>query len=262
MKNAGTKLLLLLALLVCAPAAAQDFAAAGRHFAAAQDAFSQGRFVEAAREFQATYDITRDPVLLFNVGESRERAGDAAGALKSYQAYLAAQPAATDRAEVEKRVARLKAQQAAGPAQVPKEAEQAQGEGGSIPSEKKPPEPERASVLRTAAWSTVAVTVALLTAGAVLGLSAQNRADELHRRATLLEAGQVPPVYDQSQREVYTSLLSDGHTYNDAAIACFTLAGVGAAASAVLFLLDRRHRPARTSVRMVPGRAAALAWSF
>src|SRR5207244_12795144 len=85
-------------------ALAQDFAAAGRHFAAAQEAFGQSKFAQAAQEYQAAYDITHDPVLLFNIGESWQRAGDGPKALRSHRAYLAAQPTASDRPEVERRL--------------------------------------------------------------------------------------------------------------------------------------------------------------
>ena len=94
------------------PVLAQDYAAAGRHFAAAQDAFAQGNYKEAAQQYQASYDITQDPALLFNIGESWQRAGDLGRARDSYQAYLKAQPSAADRAEVEQR---LKAIEAAAP---------------------------------------------------------------------------------------------------------------------------------------------------
>ncbi|HRI18960.1 MAG TPA: hypothetical protein PL196_10590, partial [Burkholderiaceae bacterium] len=82
----------------------QDFAAAGQHFASAQDAFAQGQFELAAKEFQIAYDITRDPAMLLNIGESWQRAGNGKKALEGYRAYLAAQPQAPDRAEVEGRI--------------------------------------------------------------------------------------------------------------------------------------------------------------
>src|SRR5262249_6749752 len=91
-------------LALCASARAQDFEAAGKHFSAAQEAFGARHFKTAATEFQAAYQITKDPVLLYNVGESWEKAGDGHQAVASYKAYLKEQPAAQDKAEVQRRI--------------------------------------------------------------------------------------------------------------------------------------------------------------
>ncbi len=268
--------LLVLCLLSGRTARCQDFAAAGRHFAAAQDAFAQGHFSQAAQEYQATFDITQDPGLLFNIAESWQRAGENRKAVAGYKAYLLAQPGASDRPEVEKRLRELEAtvgttppektETPAGVAPAPaarKPAAPATNEGGLSAL---PPQTS-AGPYRTAAWITNAGAVAKVTAGAVLGLAAQSRADEIHRRATLIQGGQIPPVYDASQADAYESLLSDGRTYNSAAIACFSVAGAVAVASTVLFILDQRHRresktqAAKLSLRPHPGLLSA-GWSF
>src|SRR6185312_16130232 len=87
-----------------ATAWAQDFEAAGKHFSAAQEAFGARHYKTAATEFQAAYAITKDPVLLYNVAESWEKAGDGHQAVANYKAYLKEQPAAQDKAEVQKRI--------------------------------------------------------------------------------------------------------------------------------------------------------------
>ncbi|HEX8951901.1 MAG TPA: hypothetical protein VF945_08650, partial [Polyangia bacterium] len=92
-----------------ATAWAQDFEAAGRHFSAAQEAFGAKHFKTAAGEFEAAYAITKDPVLLYNVGESYEKSGDGHKAVASYKAYLKEQPTAQDRAEVQKRIKSIEA---------------------------------------------------------------------------------------------------------------------------------------------------------
>ncbi len=81
-------------LLLPATASAQDFEAAAKHFGAAQDAFAKQHFHAAAAEFQLAYDITKDPVLLFNIGEAWQKAGEGRKAVASYKAYLKAQPGA------------------------------------------------------------------------------------------------------------------------------------------------------------------------
>src|SRR5215813_6824736 len=99
-------LLLSLAVLSCTAttARAQDFEAAGKHFSAAQDAFGKKHFKTAAAEFEAAYGISKDPVLLFNIGESWEKAGDGKKAVQGYKQYLAANSEAQDKAEVDKRI--------------------------------------------------------------------------------------------------------------------------------------------------------------
>lgn len=305
-------------------ACAQDFAAAGAHFEAAQQAFSAGKFKLAADEFQAAYSITKDPALLFNIGESWQRAGEAKKALDSYRSYLKEQPSATDRAEVESRIQALEAALAppasptpsptaapttqapaagtppAGPAAqspgtataaptssapnpaapapaptagspsapAPGPGEQAPAAATLTPPPAKteppaaaaptpqitPPEP-KASKLRTAAWVSVASAVAVATAGAIVGLGAQNRADELRRRTTLL-VGDQPPVYDDSQRDAYETLQSDGRAYSTASIALLSVAGAAAVTGGVLFIADylqgKKSPEAKPKVALVP----------
>src|SRR5262245_51745064 len=97
----------LLVLAVAAPAWAQDFEAAGKHFAQAQELYGKGKYAQAATEFQAAYDITKDPLLLFNMGEAYEKAKDWNNAVKSFRRYIVEAPAAADRPQVEKRLAAL-----------------------------------------------------------------------------------------------------------------------------------------------------------
>lgn len=266
------------------PAQAQDYAAAGAHTSAAQDAFAAGKFELAAKEFQAAYDITRDPALLVSIGESWQRAGSGQKALSAYRAYLLAQPQAPDHAEIEGRVKSIETALVtpapAGTAVPPGPGAPATGEQKppaasagtatpATPPEATPPEATRpeatkpeaakaeatkpaeplitppeapASRLRTAGWVMVASAVALATGGAIVGLGAQNRADELRRRTTLLVGGQ-PPIYDDSQREAYTSLMTEGRAYNDASIALLSLAGAAAVVGGSMLIADLARRP-------------------
>lgn len=107
-----------LAFAVAPPAYAQDYAAAGRHVAAAKEAYGKGAFVAAAEEYAKAYDLAKDPVLLANVAECNERSGKLDLAVKNYRQYLADAPGATDRGEIEKRIAELQKKLAA-PTAVP-----------------------------------------------------------------------------------------------------------------------------------------------
>ncbi|MSP59931.1 MAG: hypothetical protein EXR72_06250 [Myxococcales bacterium] len=92
---------------LAAPALAQDYEAAGRHFTAGQEAFSRGQYNRAADEFEAAYQITKDPVLLYNIGEANERGGNGRAAVRSYRGYLTDAPQAADRVDVERKIAGL-----------------------------------------------------------------------------------------------------------------------------------------------------------
>lgn len=92
----------------------------------------------------------------------------------------------------------------------------------------------RARLFRGAAWGGIALTLAFVTTGTVLGVLAQSRADELGRLTSYPAEG-LPPVYDAAVRERYLGLQSDGQTYNRATVACFLAGGVTALASGLLF---------------------------
>jgi len=311
--------------LASQPVQAQDYAAAGQHFDAAQEAFAAGKFELAAREYQAAFDITKESTLLQSIGESWQRAGNQVKALASYKAYLQASPQAPDRVAIEERIKAIEAAQAeaAKPAQPPVVAGQPSvvpgqppvvagqppvvagqpsvvagqppvvagqpsavpgqppvvagqpsvvpgqppvvaGQPSAVPGQPPvvagqppvvpaqpaaveaappitPPEPPP-SKLRVAGWISVASAVALVTGGAVIGLGAQSRADELRRRTTLV-TGDQPLVYTDSEREAYTTLQSEGKSYNTAAIALFAVGGVAAATAITLFIVDFVRKP-------------------
>ena len=255
--------------LAAKPVLAQDYAAAGQHFDAAQEAFAAGKFELAAREYQAAFDITKESTLLQSIGESWQRAGNQVKALASYKAYLQASPQAPDRVAIEERIKAIEAAQAeaAKPAQPTQEPGQPSavagqpsavaGQPSAVPGQPPvvpgqpaavetappitPPEPPP-SKLRVAGWISVASAVALVTGGAVIGLGAQSRADEIRRRTTLV-SGDQPLVYTDSEREAYTTLQSEGKNYNTAAIALFAVGGVAAATAITLFIVDFVRKP-------------------
>lgn len=257
--------------LLGGPALAQDFAAAGAHATAGQDAFAAGKFELAAKEFQAAFNITKDPTLLVSIGESWQRANDGPKALAAYRAYLSAQPQAADRVEIEGRIKGIETAMAppaptnppaakgtpgtatteapkteapkteAPKTEAPKteapKTDAAQGAQGATIT---PPEPPP-SRLRTAGWVVMASAVAMATGGAIVGLGAQNRSDELRRRTMLLVGGQ-PPIYDENQREAYTTLMTEGRAYNDASIALLSIAGAAAVVGGSLLIADAVKR--------------------
>jgi tetratricopeptide (TPR) repeat protein len=335
---------------------AQDFEAAGKHFAAAQEAFGARKFKSAAGEFESAYAISKDPVLLFNIGESYEKAGDGPKAVASYKQYLKDQPAAADKSDVQKRIRAIEAKHlrlvdqsapddkpatpptttapiaAATPATAATPspaAPQAAPATPATPGSERPPTaapatittapsslpestapnastlppstvapattptPERAaepapepakvsepapiappapglidegppSRLRVAAWIGVASTLALLTAGAVFGLAAQSRADEITRQLSFVSTSGQPNQFTAATASTLNQLKSDGNLYNGLGIAFFSASAASAVATVVMFVVDAKRPKAKApesshALRFAPvaGRNAA-----
>jgi hypothetical protein len=85
-----------------------------------------------------------------------------------------------------------------------------------------------------AAWSGVALTLALVTAGTTLGILAQHRSDDLSRHTGQTVDG-LPPIFDAAQQDEYTRLQTEGISFNRGTTVCLLLAGVSAVATGVLF---------------------------
>lgn len=100
--------------LVAAPAAADgpdpaDKARADRHFAAGKRLFKSKSFAEAAREFEAAYDIAPHPAVLVNIALSHDEADNLTEAAAWYERYLAAPVDKLDNKKISARQAELRA---------------------------------------------------------------------------------------------------------------------------------------------------------
>jgi hypothetical protein len=114
----------------------------------------------------------------------------------------------------------------------------------------------------------VASSVALVTAGGILGLAAQARADEISRRLSFVDSttGQ-PRKFDASAQADYKNLSDEGKLYSALAVGFFVAAGAAAAATVTLFVLDARRPGRRHALGVAPALGtsmvgAAAAWSF
>lgn len=143
-------------------------------FEQAVAAYEEGRFAEAAAQFDRCHELTQDAEVLFNAANAYDRLRQDAEALDRYRRYLALRPDTADRAQVEARVAILEQALAApaepGPAHAP-----AIEVSEPMPSSPVPTVIDDGAV--AGGWTLIGTGAASLIAGIVLLVLAQTDLD-------------------------------------------------------------------------------------
>jgi len=80
---------------------------AREHYRKGTKAYDLGRYLEAAKEYEAAYEIKDDPALLYNIAQAYRLGGNVNEALRSYRSFLRRLPDAPNRAEVEAKILEL-----------------------------------------------------------------------------------------------------------------------------------------------------------
>lgn len=120
----------LLAVLAAFPARAQEPADQSRDrearqlYEAGSEAFAAGRYESAMDYFRRSYELSRRPALLYNIGQSADRLRRDRDALAAFEQYLSEVPDAPNRGDVEARMAILRRQVAEADAAAAREAEE------------------------------------------------------------------------------------------------------------------------------------------
>ena len=96
----------------------------------------------------------------------------------------------------------------------------------------------KSSGKRTAAWISVATSLAAGTVGAVLLMSANSTEKDIQDLYTPSTAGSRPPTFDGAAKTRYDELVADGDRFNTLAIVSFGVAGAAAVTAIVLFATD------------------------
>jgi tetratricopeptide (TPR) repeat protein len=242
---------LLAVTVVPAVAAAQvspNVSAARDHFRRGTVAFREGRHLEAAQEFESAYRIVGDPVLLFNIGQAYEKAGQVSRAIVNYEAYVQRARNAEDLGRVQAHVAELRQKKALAATQA------AVAQTTSTERSGRP-----GPGLRIAGGVIGGVGVAALVAGIVIGSQAKSRADSLSQQS------QQPGVgFSQ-----VSGLQTQGQALANTAYALYGVGSALAVTGVVLFIVDARKRrsvsEAKLELRPVvsPSHAGLLArWQF
>lgn len=161
---------------------AEDTEAARLAFERGLQAYESGSFEEALVSFQRAYELVHDPQILFNVATVADRLRRDQLALDAYEGYLAGMPGAPDRANVEARIAAIRANLASvEPATATYDGSDVEvtdePNGGPPPAEPPPPaRPSEGGIALTVAGGVVALAGAGLLIFAAVDLDAASRA--------------------------------------------------------------------------------------
>jgi tetratricopeptide (TPR) repeat protein len=150
-----------------APLALAEDDAAKVHFLSGQAYYDQANYEDALREFGEAYRISKRPALLYNLAVCHEHLSHFEDAVAALKQYLAEQPDATDRANIEERIKNLEQRQKKAVAPVPVSAP---------PPPQPPPAKPRA---RVATWVVGGLGVGLLLGAVASGTVAYVRYNNL-----------------------------------------------------------------------------------
>jgi hypothetical protein len=281
-----------------------DYKKAAEHYNDAEKAMESSQFELAAREYGIAYEITKDPVLFYKIASANDKAGDCAAALIYYKRYLKeASPDESFKKLTDERIAHCAAatgdtgtggtgdtgtgaidgggggtiapalgddddDDGAGstdPGTDPGAGGTDFGEGGPSFIDDQP------SWKKSAAWISVGATVALATAGAVLGLSASSREEDVQNLIDFRNSEGRPATFEGNTRDRYEQLADEGESFNTYSTIAFGAAGVAAACAVTFFILDlTSDKPSseageRTTIAPVvsdDGAGVTAAWTF
>jgi hypothetical protein len=231
--------------------APQDLDRAKDLYAAAQQAMQERRFDDAARDYGAAYEISRDPVLFFKIASANEQAGRCEPALIYYNRYLdEAKPAPEFVKATEERIKACGGTVGDPPAAGSGSAPAPVGSGSAVVEE--PPVTGLGSGSGSAVvaplrakhqgpWIMIGGSVAMLTIGAVLAYSADASENDIADLYVGLEG--TPPVFDARTKQRYDDLVAEGERYEKLSWISFGIAGGLAIGAAVWFYLGRDSKP-------------------
>jgi hypothetical protein len=238
-------LLIVLASGALAHAQTPDVERAKQLYTAAQQAMTEGRFADAARDFGGAYEITHDPVLFFKIGSANEKAGKCDVALIYYGRYLKeANPPPDFVTATKQRIAACGGNPDPEPrpeiVPLPERTEPPQVDTTPhVPAAEQPPPPAPAPLRgrHQGPWLLVGGSIAMLTVGVVLAYSANASENDLSDLYVGLEGN--PPVFDERTKKRYDDLIAEGERYEKLSWISFGAAAALAGGAAVWFVLSR-----------------------
>jgi hypothetical protein len=228
---------------------------AREHFISATKAMDAGDYAFAAQQFAIAYEYTKDPVLFYRIGKANDLAGDCQTALVYYKRYMNEANPDEEFTKLTNDLIgacnkKLGIDDGTGATGTGDDDDDGSGTGIMLPGDDddapppddpvKPPSftDEKPTWKRTAAWVSVGLTVAAVTTGAVLGLSASSREEDIENLISFRDAQGNPASFDGNTKERYEELIDEGDRLNSLSVVAFGVAGGAAAAAIVFFILD------------------------
>jgi tetratricopeptide (TPR) repeat protein len=229
--------------------------------------FRLAKFHEAALTYQRVYELHPDAVLLYNCAQSYRLANEPEKALVIYKSYLSAKPDASNREEVEGRIAELERVVAGQrkpaeksptePAPPTAPPQPAQAETSNVAAASSATQAIRAvdssegRKMRIAGFTLLGVAVGAVVGGAVTAVLSGQASDSVNAEA------KAHQPFDPSKE-------SQGKTDQVVSGVMFGVAGAAAVAGAVLVVLGTRERRAHESKvsllpALSPGAVGAIA---
>ena len=242
-------------------------------YRSAEAAMKDGRFDDAARDYGAAYESSKDPALFFKIGRANERAGRCDIALIYYARYLReGKPSEQFTAATRERITacggdvrKLDGSTGAGSTgadstgagnasasspRAPSGAspgKAADASPGAPSAGAAPPVTGAARLTPTnrqkAAWLLTGGAVALATLGGVLAYATSSSENDV--RDLYLGLGGQPLTFDAQTKQRYDDLVDQGHRYQYLSWVSFGLAGAAGVAAAILFVTGGRDDDAR-----------------
>lgn len=237
-----------------------DPAAAKSHFTMGTRLYEIGEYRQALDEFKAAHLAKPDPAFLYNIAQCHRQLGDLDMAATMYRRYLAVSPNAKNRVEVEKRIAEIEADLAAGKQKGPEPVRAPAPEPVGPPPAEAPPLPTAQPAaapannlvqipveskparsifnLRLLRWVGVGVTAALVGGAITTGALARSKYNDLKGSCgKTLEGCSSGDIDGVKSRALVTNVL-------------WGLAGAAAVGTGVMFYLTPHEA------------SAQLAWRF
>jgi tetratricopeptide (TPR) repeat protein len=212
----------------------------------ALQSYQEGKYAQAAREFRAAHALDPDPEMLYALGQALRLAGDCAGAIQAYQAFLEGAERPDQKSAAREKIEFCRAQ-------LPAEPDPASQPAAAVePSAQATAEPARDRVDRPSPWYTDVIGGVLVGSGVVAAatgtwLIASGRAtiDRVDRADTEQEFLDARAEVPGARRRYYAGIGLAG-------------AGAGLVAAGVLRYILRARAPETVAASAVEGGGASL----
>lgn len=229
---------------------AADIERAKELYTVARKSLDEGRHADAIRDFGAAYDITKDPVMFYWIGNANEKAGKCDVALIYYGRYLKeGQPSDDFLVTVRQRITAcggdtappVDSGSAAPPVGSGSAVVEPVGSGSAeVPAPVGSGSGSAAAPIRAkhqGPWILVGSSIAMLTVGVVLAYAANASENDVSDLYVGLEGN--PPVFDARTKQRYDDLIAEGERYEKLSWASFGIAAGLAGGAAIWFYMSR-----------------------